>query len=220
MTGTYVPTDLTRVRRKAHRATYDAATVHAIIDAAPILSVAAIVDGHVRVQPMLHHRMGETVILHGLARNGLLSAIAGGAEACLNATILDALALARTIEDHSMLYRSATLYGHGTELTDLDRKHEVMLAVFETLVGAGRLQALPPLDRAYLAGTMVVEVAIEQAVAKVNAAVETGQGAGELWSGLIPLAITPGPPQPDDRTRADPGVPLLHLPTARYGAQA
>jgi nitroimidazol reductase NimA-like FMN-containing flavoprotein (pyridoxamine 5'-phosphate oxidase superfamily) len=193
-------TDRTRMRRKGSRATYDRGTIYAIVDEALTASVAAVIDGRPQVQPMIHVRVGDDIILHGLGGNRLLSAIAGGGETCINVMLLDALAMARRIEDHSMLYRSATLYGRGRQVMDEAEKDAIMNQVFAAIVRSDRLQKLEPLAPGYLGGTMVVRVPIEEAVGKVNGAVATDAGVDGLWSGYIRLASAYGPLEPDERT--------------------
>ena len=196
----YPITDRTRMRRRANRATYDRDLIHAILDEALTASVAAVVEGRPQVQPMIHVRIGEDIILHGLGGNRLLSAIAAGGEACINVMLLDALVMARRIEDHSMLYRSATIYGRGEEVTDPQEKAAIMARVFTAIVRSDRIAQLPPLEPGYLGGTMVVRVPIEDAVGKVNSAVETADGAAGVWSGNVRVATNFGPADPDERT--------------------
>ena len=217
--GSFPVTPLTRMRRKAKRATYDRDTIHAILDEALIASVAVTIDGHPHVQPMIHWRIGDRLILHGLASNRLLSAIAQGAEACVNVFLLDALAIARKIEDHSMLYRSATVYGRGELIEDEAEKLAIMEQVFASLVGSGRFATLPPLQPGYLGGTMVVAVPIEEAVGKVNDQVDTDDGPDGIWSGLLPVRLDFGTPVPDQRT-ADEGLqPEPHLAAYSRGVR-
>ena len=203
MRNDFPVTDRTRMRRKAKRATYDRAAIYAIVDEALTASVAAVIDGRPQVQPMIHVRIGDDIILHGLGGNRLLSALAGGGEACINVMLLDALAMARKIEDHSMLYRSATLYGRGEEVTDEDEKAAIMDQVFASIVRSERLGQLPPLVRGYLGGTMVVRIPIAEAVGKVNDAVDTTEGTDGVWSGYVRVTIGFGPLEPDARTRAE-----------------
>ena len=193
-------TSRTRMRRKANRATYDRATIYAILDEALTASVATVIDGRPQVQPMIHARIGDDIFLHGLGGNRLLSTIAAGGEACINVMLLDALAMARRIEDHSMLYRSAIVYGRGKEVLDEAEKAAIMEQVFASIVRSQRLAELPPLQPGYLGGTMVVRVPIEDAVGKVNSAVETGEGNAGVWSGLIRMRTMFGPLEPDERT--------------------
>ena len=196
-------TDRTRMRRKAKRATYDRAAIYAILDEALTASVAAVIDGRPQVQPMIHVRIGDDIILHGLGGNRLLSAIAAGGEACINVMHLDALALARTIEDHSMLYRSATVYGRGEQVLDEEEKAGIMAEVFRSLVRSERMGQLEPLVPGYLGGTMVVRVPIEEAVGKVNSEVETADGVDGVWSGFLRVRTMFGPLEPDRRTKAE-----------------
>jgi uncharacterized protein len=196
-------TDRTRMRRKAKRATYDRELVLAILDEALIASVAVSIDGQPHVQPMIHVRVDDRLILHGLATNRMLSAIAGGAEACVNVVIIDALVLARRIEDHSMHYRSATVYGRGQLVEDEEEKARLMAHVFTHLVKTDRLGHLPPLSDGYLRGTMVVEVPIDEAVGKVNQGVATDEGPDGIWSGIVPVRVERMAPIADERTLAE-----------------
>lgn len=201
-TAQFPVTARTRMRRKAKRATYDRELVHAILDEALIASVAVSIDGQAHVQPMIHVRDGERLILHGLATNRLLSAIAGGAEACINVVLIDALVLARRTEDHSMHYRSATVYGRGALVEDEAEKQRLMEQVFTHLVKSDRLKHLPPLPDGYLKGTMVVLVPIAEAVGKVNDAAPTDEGPDGIWSGLVPVSVETLAPVADARTQA------------------
>ncbi|WP_028969446.1 pyridoxamine 5'-phosphate oxidase family protein [Sphingomonas sp. URHD0057] len=200
MVDQYPRTTRTTMRRRAKRATYDAETIHAIFDEALIASVAVAIDGAPHVQPMIHARIGSDLILHGLATNRLLNAIANGAEACINVMIIDAMAVCRRIEDHSMLYRSATVYGRGRTVEDEAEKQAIMTHVFESLVGKSRTAVLPPLPDGYLGGTMIVVVPIDEAVGKVNSSVSTETGPDGVWSGFVPVKVAYGEPRPDDRT--------------------
>jgi hypothetical protein len=172
-------------------------------------------DGVPHVQPMIHCRIGGDLIFHGLATNRLLNAIAGGAEACINVTIIDALAVCRRIEDHSMLYRSATVYGRGRLVSEEAEKQAIMLEVFASLVGNSRLPALPALPDGYLGGTMIVVVPIEEAVGKVNVDVPTGDGRDGIWSGFVPVRVSYGEPEPDARTAAEGLAPPADLTPRR-----
>lgn len=217
MAEQFARTARTTMRRRARRATYDVETVHSVLDEALIASVAAAIDGVAHVQPMIHFRRGDELILHGLATNRLLNAIAHGAEACINVAIIDALAVCRRIEDHSMLYRSATVYGRGRLVTDEADKAEIMTQVFESLVGRSRTAALPALPEGYLDGTMVVAVPIEEAVGKVNSEVPTEDGPDGVWSGFVPVTVAYGEPEPDARTAAEGSLPPADLTPRRKG---
>ena len=189
--------------RKGLRATYDRAQIYRMLDEALTASVAVVLEGAPRVQPMIPYRDGDCLILHGHFENELLSVLGSGAEACINVTFVDAFALARSVEGHSLLYRSATIYGRGETVADERAKLELMERVFASLVGKERLSSLPSIDPAYLRFTLVVRVRIDEAVGKVNHSIETAQGGGALWSGLVPLSCGLGAPLPDHRTSAE-----------------
>ena len=203
LTSEFAVTDRTRMRRKAKRATYDRELIHAILDEALIAAVAVSIDGQPHVQPMIHVRDGDQLILHGLATNRLLTHIASGGEASINVTLIDALVLARRTEDHSMHYRSATVYGRGTLVEDAREKQRCMHKVLNHLVKTERLQHLPDLPGGYLQGTMVVLVPIEEAVGKVNQGISTDDGPEGVWSGIVPVHVHKGDPVADERTRAE-----------------
>ena len=220
MDETFPVTPHTRMRRKAKRATYDRDTIYAILDEALIASVTVMIDGRPHVQPMIHCRIGDRLILHGLATNRLLGAIAEGAEACINVFLLDALAIARKIEDHSMLYRSATLYGRGQVVADEQEKMAIMEQVFASLVGSGRFATLPPLRPGYLRGAMVNAIPIEEAVGKVYDQVDTDGGPDGIWSGLIPVSLAFGAPLADARSALEELTPASELVNYRRGARS
>jgi nitroimidazol reductase NimA-like FMN-containing flavoprotein (pyridoxamine 5'-phosphate oxidase superfamily) len=201
--ATFPVTDRTRMRRRANRATYDRELVHAILDEALIASVAVSIDGQPHVQPMIHVREDDRLILHGLATNRLLSHIAEGGEVSINVVLLDAFVLARLTNNHTMHYRSATVYGRGELVTDYAEKERLMNRVFNHLVKTDRLQHLPPLPDKYLDGTMVVTVPITEAVGKVNQGIPTDEGPDGIWSGLVPVKVQKLEPVADERTLAE-----------------
>ena len=200
---TFPVTDRTKMRRKAKRSTYDRDIIHKILDDALIASVAVSIDGQPHVQPMIHVRDGDQIILHGLATNRLLDHVSKGGACCINVAMVDALVLARKIEDHSMLYRSASVYGRGALVEDAAEKERLMFKVFDHLVRSDRLRHLPPLPDGYLGGTMVVLVPITEAVGKVNDDVPTDDGPDDIWSGLVPVRMARHGPIPDQRTIAE-----------------
>jgi nitroimidazol reductase NimA-like FMN-containing flavoprotein (pyridoxamine 5'-phosphate oxidase superfamily) len=219
VTTAFPVTERTRMRRRPARARYDRDVVHAILDEPLIASVAVCIDGQPHVQPMIHVRDGDRLILHGSAKNRLLSHIAAGGEACINVAIVDALVLARRTPDHTMHYRSATVYGRGTLVSDEAEKLRLMHTVFNHLVKSDRLEHLPPLPEGYLDGTMVVLVPIDEAVAKVNSGIATDDGADGIWSGLVPVQVQRLEPIPDERTRGEDarlGAPVRDLPPSAW----
>ena len=101
----------TTLRRHPERGTHERASIHAILDEALVCHASVMVDGAPRVLPTAHARIGDFVYLHGARGNRMLVALAAGGPACLCATLLDGLVLARSWFHHSMNYRCAVLYG-------------------------------------------------------------------------------------------------------------
>src|SRR5882757_7744632 len=85
-----------RVKREPQRGVYDRETIDAILDEALICHLGFAVDGQPYVIPTLQARVGDTVYLHGSAAGRALRTLRGGAPACLTATLVDGLVLARS----------------------------------------------------------------------------------------------------------------------------
>jgi nitroimidazol reductase NimA-like FMN-containing flavoprotein (pyridoxamine 5'-phosphate oxidase superfamily) len=202
----FEPTERTTLKRRAERGSYDRETVHAILDEGFMASVAATIDGWPYVQPMLYARDGERIILHGSAKNRLLNHLRTGAPVCLNVTLIDGLVLGRSVPDHSVNYRSVTVFGTAKEILGFEAKRSAMNLVFDSLI-SGRWEHLPPVPKAYLEqGTIVFEVALAECVAKIrtgppeSAPVERGH---PIWAGVVPFFLGTGTPVPDPQIPAD-----------------
>lgn len=189
-------TDRTRIRRKPDRAVYEQAEIYAIIDEAFLASVAVSIDGQPHVQPMLHARDGDALILHGSSKNRLLTYLRDGGEAAISITIADALVLGASVPDHTMNYRSVAIYGKAAEVVGEAAKRAAMEKVFNSLAPK-RWNDLPPVDGAYLEkATLVLKIPLSEAVAKINrSAPAAGANPENVWTGLLPSQIIWGPPQ-------------------------
>jgi uncharacterized protein len=102
----------------------------------------------------------------------------------------------------------------ATAIEDASAKRAAMEVVFSHII-ARRWAQLPPVDEGYLGHVKVLRLPLEECVAKVNSDVPAdtpGEPAFGVWSGTIPLALTPGAP------RAAPG-PQPPMPTEveKYG---
>lgn len=196
--GAYAQTPRTQVRRRAQRATYDRAAVHAILDEALIGSLATIIDGEPHVQPMIHARDGEEIILHGSGGNRMLAALEAGARVCLSVSLIDGLLLGRSVPDHSFQYRSVSIHGVTRSVTGAAEKRERMRVVFNHIIRQ-RWETLPPVGDDYLAAMKVLILPLEDCVAKINTSLPEdtpGEPPHAIWSGIIPFAITADAPQP------------------------
>jgi hypothetical protein len=109
------PSERTRVKRHPERGAYDRATIDGILDEALFCHVGYVADGHPRVIPTIHARVGDTLYVHGSNASRTLRTIKGGEEVCIVTTLLDGLVLARSAFMHSMNYRSVVVFGRARE---------------------------------------------------------------------------------------------------------
>jgi uncharacterized protein len=192
------PSRLARVRRRPDRARYDTAAVNAVLDAAPFCHVATVRDGRPVVLPMVHARLGDTVVLHGSPAAGLLRDARGGSPVCLTATLLDGLVLARSARHHSVNYRSVTVHGHAAPVTDAEEFIAAMRALVEHLV-PGRWEQVRKAVAADMRDTAVWRVMIEDASVKARSGstVEPEDDFGlPVWAGEVPARLVFGQPVP------------------------
>src|SRR6201995_2839790 len=104
-------TPRTKLSREPKRGSHDVETIRAILDEALIGHVAFVHDGRPAIIPTLIARDGDHLLIHGSSASRTLRALRAGAEACVEATLIAGLVLARSAFHHSINYRSAILYG-------------------------------------------------------------------------------------------------------------
>jgi len=193
------PTERARVHRLPERAAYDRETIEAILDEALICHVAwTDGDGRARALPTIHARVGDTLYLHGSRAARAWRAVAGGAEVCVVATIVDALVLARSAFHHSMNYRSVVLYGHGREVTDADELVTAARAITHHVLPGREAEARMPTAEEFKQ-TILFAIPIAEASAKVRTGPPKDDAADlelPIWAGLLPLETSGGPPAP------------------------
>jgi nitroimidazol reductase NimA-like FMN-containing flavoprotein (pyridoxamine 5'-phosphate oxidase superfamily) len=196
----------TRVRRAPARADYDRATIDAILDEALIAHLGFVVDGQPYVIPTLHARAGDTVYLHGSAASRMIRTLGAGAPACLTATLVDGIVLARSAFHHSMNYRSVVVLGEARLVTDPDETLRALAAFTDGIV-PGRWAEVRGPNRQELKGTRVLAMTLDEASAKVRTGPPVDDEedyALDVWAGVIPMALTAAAPLADPRLR--PGI--------------
>lgn len=198
-----------RVKRVPERGAYDAETVHAILDAAPV-GHAGFVDatGRPVVIPMLFGRDGDRLYLHGSVASRLQRTVATGIDLCLTVTLVDGLVLARSVFHHSMNYRSAVVFGRARAVEGDEHLHG--LRVIAEHLQRGRWEQAREPSPVELRQTSVLALTIEEASAKIR----TGGPVDEpedlalpVWAGVIPATLTWGEPVPEPDVRPDVAPP-------------
>jgi hypothetical protein len=195
------PGERTRVRRLPKKASYDEATIFAILDEAWVCHVAATVKGKPAALPTLHLREDRTLYLHGSPANEVLKSLVREGEAFVTATIFDGIRVARSGFESSIAYRSVVVVGEAREVLDEDEKRR-LLDLFVDRVLPGRAREARPMTDAEERLTMFVAVHIDEASAKVSAG-ETDDDLDDqalpVWAGTIPSRLVFGDPVPDTR---------------------
>jgi nitroimidazol reductase NimA-like FMN-containing flavoprotein (pyridoxamine 5'-phosphate oxidase superfamily) len=193
------PSERATVRRHADRARYDRETIDAILDEGLICHVGIVDDEGVPVViPMGYGRAGDRLYLHGLPASRLLRALTSGREACVTVTLVDGLVLAKSTFNHSINYRSVVLFGPARLVRDPEAKTEALRVITEHLVPGRSADARGPNERE-LKQTTVVEIELAECSAKVRSGPPAGdpEDAGiAAWTGVIPLAVRAGAPEP------------------------
>ncbi len=193
------PGERTRVRRLPHKASYDAAVVHAVLDEAWVAHVAATVRGKAAALPTLLLRDGDTIYLHGSPSNEILRSVLREGEAFVTATVFDGLRLARSGFESSIAYRSVVVVGAAREVVDPTQKARV-LDLFVERVLEGRSREVRPMSEREQRLTLVVAVSIDEASAKLSAGPtedDDEDQALEIWAGTVPAHVVFSDPVAD-----------------------
>lgn len=112
---------------------------------------------------------------------------------------LDALVLARSGLHHSVNYRSATLFGSIKKIESPEEKESALFCVVEHML-KGQWDNLRPMHKKEIDRTLVVEMTIEQASAKIRdtgVADEPEDYDLDIWAGLVPIKQIVEYPIPD-----------------------
>jgi nitroimidazol reductase NimA-like FMN-containing flavoprotein (pyridoxamine 5'-phosphate oxidase superfamily) len=188
-------TERTRIHRHPERADADPRTIHRILDEALTCTVAWVdEDGGPRALPTIQARIGDTLYLHGSRAARAWKAVAGGAEVCVVAMIVDELVLARTSPHHSMNYRSAVVYGRAREVTDLDELRAAARAITRHVLPGREDDAIEPREKDWRE-TLILAMPIDEASAKVRTGPPSDDPEdleADVWAGTLELRTMTG----------------------------
>jgi nitroimidazol reductase NimA-like FMN-containing flavoprotein (pyridoxamine 5'-phosphate oxidase superfamily) len=203
--------EASRVKRLPDRASYDAAVVHAVLDAGLVGHVGFVAGTRAVVIPMLYGRDGDTLYLHGSVASRLQRTLAGGLAVCLTVTLVDGLVMARSAFHHSMNYRSAVVFGRAEVIADDEHRDEKLhgLRVISEHLAPGRWDEVRPPTDLEVRQTSVLRMTIEEASAKARRGgpIDDEEDlALPTWAGVLPCSLTWGVPEPDEDLR--PGTPV------------
>jgi nitroimidazol reductase NimA-like FMN-containing flavoprotein (pyridoxamine 5'-phosphate oxidase superfamily) len=195
----YQKSKLNRVKRGANRATYDVEKINTILDAGFIGYVSYNFQGKAIALPMAYGRKENKIYLHGSQANRMLTALLEVKDISMTVMHLDALVLARSGFHHSVNYRSATIFGIAKKVEDVIEKEEALKCFMDHMM-PGRWDGVREMNQTEFDRTLVVEVAIETASAKirdVGVADEPEDINLPVWAGLMPIRQIAEYPIPD-----------------------
>ncbi|WP_340202551.1 pyridoxamine 5'-phosphate oxidase family protein [Ascidiimonas sp. W6] len=195
----YSKSKLNIVKRGNNRATYDVEKVNAILDAGFIGYVSYTYQERAITLPMAYGRKDDKIYLHGSQANRMLLTLLEAKTMSITVMHLDALVLARSGLHHSVNYRSATLFGSVKKIENPKEKDAALFCFMEHMM-KGRWDEIRPMYPEELKRTLVVEMTIETASAKIrDVGVEDEPEDYDLniWAGLVPIRQVADYPIPD-----------------------
>jgi len=201
-TAAHYPVDeINRVKRRHDRGRYDHASVHALLDAAALAHVAYVIDGRPFCTPTLFWREGSLLYWHGSSASRMLRNLSQGEPACVTATHLDSIVLARCGFNHSADYRSVMAFGTARLVGDAQEKLRALTMMVDRFF-PGRTAMLRPNHAQEIKATDVIVMEIERASAKIRAkGVADDEEDYELpiYAERLPILTVIGRPEPCPR---------------------
>lgn len=205
----YPKSALNRIKRGQIRATYDVEKINSILDAGYIGFVSYVFQGKAITIPMAYGRNGNKIYLHGSQGNRMLNILLEQEEMSMTVMHLDGMVLARSGLHHSVNYRSATLFGSIKKIEDSKEK-EAALECFMEHMMKGRWDGIRPMLPKELERTMVVEMTIETASAKIRDVGVNDEPEDydlDVWAGVVPIKQVAEYPISDEKLKQGIEIP-------------
>ncbi|OJD30372.1 flavin-nucleotide-binding protein [Diplodia corticola] len=220
--ASYRQTPATTFNRRKHRGTYDAETIHNIVNTSSVCHVGfqpSPDDPYPVVLPMIAQiavyppDAGDDVApacyLHGYVSSRLMRLGGDGLPVCIEATKVDGFTMALTPFNHSYNYRSAMIQGDAAVVEDPDEKIWAMQLITNAVVPDRWAHTRVPPDAGEMQSTRIMKVRIERASAKVKGHVPSDEKkdlrrddvVDDVWTGIIPVWETFGEPVPSPYNR-------------------
>ncbi len=208
--STFPITDKTEITRLPKRGVYDVDTVYAILDEALVCTVAFTLNGQPFQIPTGFCRMGNKLYIHGSVGSFYMRELRDKKlPACISATLIDGMVLARSAFHHSVNYRSVVMFGEPELVTDKDELYKA-LEVFTNKMCPGRWDDVrKPTDGEWKA-TLVLAFEIKEASAKVRVGPPKDDEEDydlDIWAGVQPIQLERKALIPDPQLKAGVKVP-------------
>lgn len=194
------PSDRSKVKQGAKKASYNQQDIYEIIDDAIIGTVAIVDNGSPIAIPMAVARIDDKLYLHGSRSSRLMKAIAAGNEVCINITHLDGIVVARSGMHCSANYRSVVVHGKGEEVIEPDDHARLLYEITYKIIPGSEGDYREHLKKE-LKATTLVAVPLFESACKVRTGGPIDDKADlELpyWAGVIPVKRVYGQPVPSE----------------------
>ena len=185
----YIKSELNQVKRGPNRALYYVDKINTILDAGFVGFVSYTYEKKAISIPMAYGRIGDKIYLHGSRKNRMLLSLLEHKEASMTVMHLDGLVLARSGFHHSVNYRSVTLFGNVIQVDEPIKKEKALKCVVDQMIPE-RWEKLRPMNAKEFNSTLVVEMTIQTASAKVRddgAIDEKSDYHLPTWAGVVPI---------------------------------
>ncbi|MPY82518.1 MAG: pyridoxamine 5'-phosphate oxidase family protein [Actinophytocola sp.] len=196
---TLSPTRLSTPNRTKHRTATDRAALYEVLDTGLICHLGLVLDGWPVVLPTGYGRDGDTLYLHGSTGARSLRAAAGGVDVCVTVTHVDGIVYARSVNHHSMNYRSAVVHGRARPATGREEKLHGLRVVTEHLA-PGSWQHARGVNAKEFAAVAVLALPLHEASVKIRATGPDDDAedveANAAWAGVLPVRQVFGSPEP------------------------
>lgn len=193
------PTERTTLGRRKVRAVADRSALYAVLDEALVCHLGVVRDGSPLVLPTGFGRDGNTLYLHGSTGASSLRIAATGLDVCVTVTLMDGIVYARSVNHHSMNYRSAVVLGKAKQVDEPDVKLHALKVITDHLA-PGSWEYARDVNAKEFAAVSVLALDLAEASLKVRAA---GPGdepedvaANASWAGVLPIRTVFGKPEP------------------------
>jgi nitroimidazol reductase NimA-like FMN-containing flavoprotein (pyridoxamine 5'-phosphate oxidase superfamily) len=196
---TLSPTPRSTLTRKRNRAATEPQALYDVLDEALICHLGLVLNGSPVVLPTGYGRDGDRLYLHGSTGAGNLRAAATGLDVCVTVTMVDGIVYARSLNNHSMNYRSAVVHGRAVLVDEPEEKMHGLRVITEHLA-PGSWNHAREVNAKEFAAVAVLSLGLGEASVKVRAGdpIEEPEDAGNdsVWAGVLPVQTTLGSPVP------------------------
>ncbi len=198
--------DLLTPSRLVKRASYDAATIHPILDECLFCTVSYAFQGQPMAIPTAFARKDDTLYIHGSVGSHFIRSIENGEPVCISVMLNDGLVLAKSAFHHSVNYRSVVIFGNAEKVTDESEKMDALALITDHLV-PGRWADLRPTTDSELRKTTVLRFSLAEASAKLRTGGPNDDPEDAdlpTWSGVVPMKTVRLTPIPREGEEAKP----------------